>query len=105
MADQNTIQVNKQQVRNIAEQLKTLRNQLRDDLAGMQVHIDNSRYYWQGAAADEYRRLFQGKQENVEELLQDLDDFSTELLEMMGIYDQAETSSTEKIVALPSDFI
>lgn len=105
MANAVTIQVTPEVLQETAGKVKNLSQALQEDFAGLQQVVQNSRYYWEGAAADQYRSTFRQKSSDTEQMLSRISRFPDELLQMAGIYRSAETDNTRRAEALPTNFI
>mgnify|MGYP002070621956 CR=1 FL=1 len=64
-----------------------------------------SRRYWEGDAADYRHRLLEETRQEVLAVLGRLKEHPVRLLQMAGIYTEAETKATGLVQALPDDAI
>lgn len=67
--------------------------------------VSTSKHYWEGDAADCGRRLFEETKQEVLEVFARLREHPSNLLEMAGIYTDAEAKAAEIIRSLPDDAI
>ena len=58
--------------------------------------------YWEGTAADRFRRLFTDNQTEIEGIIQRLKDHPNHLLQISGNIAETESGITEQNMALPS---
>lgn len=100
-----TIKVTPQELKECADDVSSLSEALRDDYDWFQDMVRKTANYWEGAAADKYRSDFAAQKEKTDEMLTHLSKFPEDLLTMAGIYEQAESTNTEDISELSTDFI
>lgn len=67
--------------------------------------INKSKGYWEGEASDCHRKAFDDNKTDMEELLKRLKEHPKDLLEMAGIYLQAESEAQKMASSLPDDII
>lgn len=100
-----TIKVTPEELSACADDVKSLASALQTDLDSLQELAGRSAYYWEGAAGDQYRSDFASHKESCDEILVRIDRFRQDLLDMAGIYEQAESTNTGNIAALDTDYI
>ena len=69
-----------------------------------QVIMSNGRY-WEGEGADAHRALYEHNRERVDEAFRRFRENVTDLREMAGFYEYAETMNEQMADELPSDVI
>ena len=67
--------------------------------------VRKSKSYWQGDASDLHRKYLEECEEEVQEILKRLKEHPSDLLTMMGIYDEAEKKADQLANSLPDDVI
>lgn len=94
------------------DELRHAADQIEGQIAAIQRNWNNlcevvgaSRHYWQGDAADYGRRLFEETKQEVLEACGRLKEHPSNLLEMAGIYADAQTKAAEIIRSLPDNAI
>ena len=85
---------------------------VKDKVIVMQRQIDDAEQllnrtasYWLGEAGDKKRKDFKKKKKAADQVIRRLSEYPEDLLEMAGIYVNAETENTEAPAPLPVDFI
>lgn len=92
-------------LRDTAGQFKTTVGHLRNEMDDAKSLVERSRFYWTGRAGDKYRQSFAARRTEAQELLDRLGKYPTDLLQMAGIYDQAESANAQDTGKLPTDII
>ncbi len=67
--------------------------------------VHTSRYYWEGEAADRGRNLLDEMTEDVRSVFCRLKEHPSDLLEMAGVYTDAEKKAVTLANSLPADVI
>lgn len=67
--------------------------------------IARSKYYWQGEASNIHQKAFNKVKTEVEEVIRRLKKHPANLLEMAGVYIEAENDAVQSAKALPEDVI
>lgn len=57
--------------------------------------LSGTKSYWQGEAADQYRSEYEGREQEMQQLMQRLEDYPTKIMQMAGVYDQASQSNEQ----------
>lgn len=85
----------------LTEQINNIETNWKN-LAGV---VRKSKSYWQGDASDLHRKYLKECEEEVQEILKRLKEHPSDLLAMMGIYDEAEKKAEQIANSLPDDVI
>lgn len=99
------LKVSPDELRSKAEQLKGQIANAERSWNSLCEAVHASRYYWEGEAADYGRRLLEETRQDVQTAFGRLKDHPSHLLEMAGVYTDAETKAAEIIRSLPDDAI
>lgn len=67
--------------------------------------VNASRHYWEGEAADSRRRLFEEAKQDVDTVIARLKKHPSNLLEMAGVYQDAEAKAADLVQSLPDNAI
>ncbi|NCB91977.1 MAG: hypothetical protein EOM40_05310 [Clostridia bacterium] len=67
--------------------------------------IGGSSAYWTGEAADSYRTEYRQGEKHISEAVELLKGYPKRLMQMAGIYEEAEAKSDQVIESLPMDVI
>lgn len=67
--------------------------------------VANSESYWEGEAGDQYRKYLSDNKDEAEKLLKELGGYTPKLMDMAGIYEDAEQEAKEIINQLEGDVI
>lgn len=90
-----------QKARDVSEAVTKMKN----DFVKMNTAINSTHSYWVGQAGDLHRKLYNDKSNEVNEILQLLGRYPTDLLRMAGIYKQTEKQNKAVAGSLNSDVI
>ena len=101
----NVIKVKTEELVAKAGSLKTRAGQMRQQFSDIQSKVTNTQYYWIGDAGDKKRKEYRDKLNRIDELLRRLDEYPVDLMEMAGIYAQAEQENSQNAQALAGDVI
>lgn len=101
-----TIKVSTDELRKCAQKASTLSNQIWQDLdqlyeCGTKTIYSN----WEGAAADQFRAVFQSSKDDLDEMMRRVNKYPEDLLQMAGLYDEAESTNVDSTGQLQTDFI
>ena len=99
------LRVTPAELRSKAEQFRILISDIRDRFRTVEEISSKTRGYWLGDAGDQDRDGFSSFQDDISYTLGRLEEHPTDLLQMAGIYEQAEQSVTETNSELQTDLI
>lgn len=99
------LKVDTQQLKTTANEVRKQIRSMQQDFESLQTIVSRSSYYWQGQAADEYRRVFAEQKDPTADAFRRLGKIPDDLEKMAGIYEGTETSLQETAGNLPTDFI
>lgn len=92
--------------------LKSRADDARGKIAKMQQNFESiaelvadTSSYWIGEAGDLYRTIFSNQQEEMTAIINRLNEFPDDLLEMAGVYEEGEVQATAITEQLPNDVI
>lgn len=105
MAGRINVKVDSREMRDAANEVKRLAQNLAEDFDDMQTRVQRTTAYWIGEAGDHYRQEFLARREETEQILNYLYKYPTDLLTMAQIYEDTESTNTQTLGALSSDFI
>ncbi len=99
------LKVSPDELRRTADQIESQIAAIRRNWNNLCEIISVSGHYWQGDAADYGRRLLEETKQEVLEACGRLKQHPSNLLEMAGVYADAQTRAAEIIRSLPDDVI
>lgn len=67
--------------------------------------IQNTHSYWIGEAGDLYRRSYEERKDQLNEMFRRLREHPRDLLQIAGVYETGEQANTEAFTALQTDAI
>lgn len=67
--------------------------------------VANSKAYWEGEAGEQYRKYLSDNEEDVKTHLKELRGYTPKLMDMAGIYEDAEQEANEIVNQLEGDVI
>lgn len=67
--------------------------------------VEQTRSYWVGKGADAKRSEVSIMEKDVERMISRMSEYPPDLMEMAGLYDNAESTNTNRIGMLPIDVI
>ena len=85
----------------VSDKVQTIRTKFGE----MERTVSSSNTYWNGEAADNFRSVYAGYKDEIEEILSRLSEHIVDLEKMAGVYTEAENAVNETIGSLPSDVI
>ena len=100
-----TLKVTPQQLKQTADEVTGLVQSLQTDFDSLQTTVSRTAYYWEGQAADGYRKSCASPQDDTDQMLERLREFPPMLLQMAGIYEDTEKANQALAAALPIDYI
>lgn len=100
-----TLKVDPEQLKRTADEVTGMIQSLQTDLESLQTTVSRTSYYWQGQAADEYRKNFAAQKDDNDEMLERLRKYPTMLLQMAGFYNEAEKNNVDQTVQLLDNYI
>lgn len=90
-----------QKARDVSEAVSKMKN----DFNSLNTAINSTHHYWIGQAGDLHRKLYNDRVSDVNEILQLLGRYPTDLLKMAGIYTQTEDQNKAIATSLSSNVI
>lgn len=99
------IRVTTQELKSRADDVKEKTAHLKSAIEETERMINMTSSYWIGRAGDAKRKEFVRKKEMKRDMIGRLGEYTTDLLEMAGIYESAEGDIAERTSALSSDVI
>ena len=100
-----TLKVDPEQLKRTADEVTGMIQSLQTDLESLQTTVNRTGYYWQGQAAEEYRKNFAAQKDDTDEMLDRLRKFPPMLLQMAGVYDETEQTNVDHTVQLLDNYI
>lgn len=88
-----------------ASSLQARTAEMRSLFGNLEQTVCSTSRYWDGEAGDKKRRDYFEKRQKTEELLKRLEEYPKDLLQMAGIYEEAEAAGTSISEALASEVI
>lgn len=101
-----TVKADLQAFLNAADQVQTLTNRLQltfDEIRDMAA--DQTRFYWNGDAADRHRKGFSDQKDSMDELIRTLNQYPEDLRRISGNYDATIRKNVETVQTLNTDFV
>lgn len=99
------LKVDTHQLKSTASEVRKQIQLMRQDFENLQTLVGRSSYYWQGQAADEYRKAFAEQKDTTADAFQRLGKIPDDLEKMAGIYEENEIGLQETASTLKTDFI
>lgn len=92
------------------EELKTQKNvvqtdlnNIRNDINQITTEIRGTSSYWQGDAGNKQRTEYENRVQSIDQMLLRLQSYPDRLLQMAGIYENAEEISKDTASRMPAD--
>lgn len=102
---QFTLRADPAKIQATAGSLKTKIGKLRTELEALVSKVESTANYWNGDAAEAYRRDFKEEQPEFDEAIRRLDEHVTDLYNIASVYTGAEQINVNVSEALLSDVI
>lgn len=102
---QFTLRADPVKIQATAGNLKTKINKLRTELDALISKVESTANYWNGDAADAYRRDFKEEQPEFDEAIRRLDEHVTDLYNIASVYTGTEQMNVSVSEALLSEVI
>ena len=99
------LKVTPEQLNQTAIEVERLTHTLQQDFESLQNTVGQTSYYWQGQAADEYRKNFADQKDDTNTMLEEMRQLPIILMQMAGNYQQTESGNAQQASGLPDDFI
>lgn len=99
------IRVTPDHLRQIAGDVRTNLSKFETQWNDLRERVDRTQAYWTGKGADVKRKELTTLNKDVERMILRLKEYHTDLLEMAGIYDEAERNNKDQADLLPIDLI
>lgn len=105
MTGNNQIIVNTEILSEKAMTVNTIISKLESNFNSMHDILNTTKVYWEGSAANAYRKLYPAYEKDVNEVFERLKKYPEELMEMAGIYKGHQAKSDNMLASLPADVI
>lgn len=105
MADMFIIKVTPDKLLSGANDITNEINRLESSWKKIGSIITNSKNYWEGDASNMHQKYYKEVQEQVDQILKRLKEHPADLLQMAGLYQEAEKSASAVANSLPMDVI
>lgn len=99
------LKVTPDQLKSKAQEITTQINKIQNDWNKVSNLIENSKSYWEGDASDVHRKSKKNMEDDVTRVIKRLKEHPEDLLNMAGIYIQAEEKAMQIANSLPDDII
>ncbi len=99
------IRVTTQELKRCAEEVKIKTSNLKSAVEETEKLISRTSSYWIGRGGDAKRKEFSRKKDMTNEVIGRLGEYTVDLLEMAGIYEETEATVAERNSTLSSDVI
>lgn len=103
MASNFVINVAPEKLKEQAETVTEYINAIEKDFDGIRQIVKNSVLYWQGDASKKHRQIFDGNEEDIQQILKRLREHPVDLQKMAGVYEQTEQLNETLASNLPND--
>lgn len=100
-----TVKADLQAFLNAADQVQTLTNRLQLTFDEIRDMADQTRFYWNGDAADRHRKGFGDQKDGMDELIRTLNQYPEDLRRISGNYDATIRKNVETVQTLNTDFV
>lgn len=88
-----------------ANEVRTLASNMKDKFHAMEELMNKTKSYWIGEAGDIHRKRYEEQKEDIEMMLRRIYEHPDDLLQMAGIYNDAERINIEASNKLPDSII
>ena len=105
MASVINLKVTPEQLQQKARDVSEAVSKMKNDFSKLNTAINSTHSYWIGQAGDLHRKLYNDKAAEVNEILQLLGRYPTDLLKMAGVYTQTENQNKAVAASLNSNVI
>lgn len=105
MAISGTVKVSTEEMENKANEMNAKIQNMKKSLQQLRGLINKSTSYWQGDAANKYRSAYKSYESEINNMMKKLNEHSSDLLVMAGIYKEAESANDSLANTLPDDVI
>lgn len=99
------IKVTTEQLRNTAEQVRTVLQKMSRDYEGISNAVRRTENYWIGQAGDFKRDKYYNSRDVMEDILDRLTQYPTDLLSAADVYESAEDMNIENTSGLTEEVI
>lgn len=100
-----TIRVTTQELKGMADVVTSKVSNLKDAIEQTEQLIEKTSAYWLGSAGDAKRKKFRQKKDMTTDMIGRLGEYTTDLLQIAGIYEDVEAKNADIPSALPADVI
>ena len=97
--------VEPKQMETKASEITELIAEVKKAFQEIESSIDGTKGYWKGQASDKHYKMFWENKDEIEEVIKRLEEHPRDLLEMAGIYEEAERANVELAQTLQADII
>ncbi len=99
------LKVTPEQLQQKARDVSEAVSKMKTDFAKMNTAVNSTHSYWIGQAGELHRKLYNDKANEINEILQLLGRYPTDLLKMAGIYTKSENQNKAVAASLTSNII
>lgn len=100
-----TVKADLQAFLRAADQVSGLTNRLKSIFDEMQSLIDNTKVFWNGDAAEKYRKGFSEQKDEMGKIIQTLEKYPDDLRRISGNYESTINRNIETANVLNTDFV
>ena len=105
MAGVINLRVTPDELKAKAKEAEDAVSRMKGDFNKLNTAINSTHSYWEGRAGDLHRKLYNDKAEEIQQILNMLGAYATDLLQMAGIYETAENKNKAAALSLNDSFI
>ena len=104
-ADGFLLKVSTSAMRDTADSVKNQLNNIRTSFESIDSTVSHTMGYWKSDAADHHRSTYASYKDRITSAIKRIDEQITDLGQMAGVYEQAESSNTSLSYDLPDDIL
>lgn len=105
MAITGTVKVSPEEMERKSGEMNAKIQHMQTSLRNLRERVNKSTSYWQGDAANKYRSAYKSYENEINTMMKKLNEHSSDLLAMAGIYQAAESANAQLANTLPDDVI
>ena len=105
MAISGTVKVSPEEMERKSDEMHTKIQHMQTSLRNLRDRVNKSTSYWQGDAANKYRSAYKSYENEINTMMKKLNEHSSDLLAMAGIYREAENANAQLANTLPDNVI
>ena len=99
------LKVTPEELRNRAGEVQDQVSEMTKVFENVKNTVDGTRSYWEGIAGDKARSEFEKHRSEADEALKRFGEYPTDLEQMAGVYQEAESANADIAKALDTDVI